>query len=136
MNKENTEKLFNDFPKLFPPESRKTLTASLMGFGFECCDGWFDLIYKLCQDIQNTIDSDKDEYQPEVLQVKEKFGGLRFYIDSGSSEVHKLINSAEAKSYDICEYCGSEDEVTQTTGWIKTICKKCINVTEYGIKNL
>jgi len=56
-----------------------------------------------------------------VLQIKEKFGGLRFYVMDGSEELHAAIKEAEAKSLTICEQCGSPGELRKG-GWRKTLC--------------
>ena len=62
-------------------------------------DGWFALIQKLLQDIENLQPT--DEFK--VIQVKEKFGGLRFYTSIASLEIDELILKAEKDSYKICE---------------------------------
>jgi len=120
MNKKNSLKLFNDFPKLYQGRN-EPLTKNLMGFGFECGDGWFDLIYKLSKDIS--------EIDPDcvALQVKEKFGGLRFYTGpSKLDEVFDLIEKAEQESFTICECCGSKENVkTEGYSWIVTLCNNC-----------
>lgn len=82
--------------------------------------GWEDLIMKLIKDIV------KKGWNKEICQVKEKYGGLRFYINGASDEVHDLINKAEDDSYEVCEWCGSKDNVTQTSGWVTTLCEKCM----------
>ena len=43
MNTENTKKLIEAFPALYRGY-KKSPRESLMCFGFECGDGWFDLI--------------------------------------------------------------------------------------------
>lgn len=48
-----------------------------MSRGFECDDGWFDIIDVLCERIQFLIDHN-DRPQVVAQQVKEKFGTLRF----------------------------------------------------------
>lgn len=62
---------------------------------------------------------------PVASQVKEKFGGLRFYIDGGTERHHAYISFAEAMSYKICETCGTTTDVYQTTGWVHTTCVLC-----------
>ena len=102
MNKEHTEYLYKNFSFFHPEEP---LTKSLMGFGFECGDGWFELIKELCEKLQKM---NLEGFS--VLQVKEKFGGLCFYVGLIETEkadtVYRLINEAESKSYKICEICG------------------------------
>lgn len=68
----------------------------------------------------------KEIFPIVAVQVKEKFGGLRFYIDGGDETVHSYINFAESLSYHTCEFCGSNQDIGQTTsGWITTMCKNC-----------
>ena len=81
--------------------------------------GWRKLVTKLCKDIIAIDD------KVNVLQVKEKFGGLRFYIDKGNMKVHSLIVKAEEKSFKICEKCGTECNVTTSGEWAKTLCNNC-----------
>lgn len=94
----------------------------LRGF-FSCGDGWLPMIQEL---IEKAI---KLGWNKQVCQVKEKFGGLRFYINGASDKVHDLISEYEKKSYSICENCGSTDDVTQTSGWIKSLCFECLHKT-------
>ena len=63
----------------------------------------------------------------EVLQVKEKFGGLRFYVNSATEEMYRLISEAESQSYEICEECGKPGTLSQKIkgGWMKTLCLEC-----------
>ncbi len=117
MNEKNTKKLYTDFPELYRGRN-KIIQESLMPFGFACGDGWFDLIYKLSQDI-TAIDK-----ETEAMQVKEKFGGLRFYINGAPKEVHDLIHKAEDKSYHICEMCGKKGKLREDLGWVLTLCNK------------
>jgi hypothetical protein len=58
------------------------------------------------------------------VQVKEKYGGLRFYVNGGNVDTDKLISEAEALSYEICEVCGKKGKPNED-GWISTLCKKC-----------
>lgn len=127
MNREHTALLFNKFK--FFGQSRwshlpfhKAIQSSVMPFGFECGDGWFPLLLKLCEDIEPLVD---DKF--EVLQVKEKFGGLRFYAHGGwdaDGRVDDLIHAAEKKSYETCETCGRPAK-QRGHGWIYTECWWC-----------
>lgn len=80
-------------------------------------NGWLGLIKEL---IEEAI---KLGWDRQVCQIKEKFGGLRFYINGAPDEVHKLIREAENRSYEICEVCGELGELRQV-GWYKTLCDK------------
>jgi len=69
-------------------------------------------------------DKKKGDWVTKVTQIKEKFGGLRFYVTGTSDKNWKLIHKAEEKSYAVCEETGSEVEVgTWNDGWIRTICR-------------
>lgn len=63
----------------------------------------------------------------KVLQVKQKFGGLRFYVDKESKELSKIIREAELEADKTCEECGSKEDVKKHSpkGWIFTLCRKC-----------
>jgi hypothetical protein len=122
MTPEKTKKLFDDFPQFFKPE--RPLTESLMGFGFEHGDGWFNLVYQLCQDLT------KLDAEFEVLQVKEKFGTLRFYTTGIRGDIdaaYGLIDKAEKESGTICEICGEPGE-TRGELWLRTTCTTCEKV--------
>jgi hypothetical protein len=60
-----------------------------------------------------------------IDQIKEKFGGLRFYYSGGDKEISGMTRLAESLSYKICEYCGTTFNVGMTKGWICVICKDC-----------
>ena len=59
------------------------------------------------------------------MQIKEKFGGLRFYVDSATDKIYNMIDEAEKKSYTICEVCGKSGKEYHIKGWTMTLCKKC-----------
>jgi hypothetical protein len=92
-----------------------------MAFGMDCGDGWFDLIWNLCEQIEAHLVPEDFE----VAQVKEKWGGLRFYVMGGNWLTYDLISKAEEESYEVCEECGSRDGVTTEGGWLKTLCRGC-----------
>lgn len=86
-------------------------------FGVECDPGWDEIIFDLCEKL------DFIKFSGTVMQIKEKFGGLRFYVDGGTTHDYELIRAAEEKSYKTCEICGEPGEPTDK-GWIKTVCEK------------
>lgn len=179
MNQNNTNILLEKYPKLFDCKITSSLPQPFQLFYFECGDGWFTLIDKLCMQIQGYIDhkrtsraktiiynralkkainGDKtpllnyyafgkditdwvidrvekdieEKYfrplpikvrQIKVAQVKEKFGGLRFYYDNGDGNgyIDGLVSMAEAMSYVTCEVCGDSGKVRKN-GYIRTLC--------------
>lgn len=84
--------------------------------------GWADLV----DELDRTLAEAKPNY--ELGQVKEKFGGLRFYTnevgDDWFREVgYGLIRDAEAKSFEICDECGEPGKLREG-GWVRTLCDK------------
>jgi hypothetical protein len=59
--------------------------------------------------------------QTVVMQVKEKFGGLRFYYDGGDEAVAGMVRMAEAWADHSCEECGAPG-TSGGKGWIRTLC--------------
>ncbi len=99
MRKEFEDIIVKSFPKLFPGKRKVSQKKSLMYYGFKCGDGWFLLIFNLCREIQDFVDTHKRIAQPRVIQVKEKFNTLRFYVDNcDSDEIEKIINKYEVYS--------------------------------------
>ena len=103
---------------------------------------WDDVIYECSIKIEQLINDHKDkipvEERPYVVQVKEKFGGLRFYTngyhESINEPMNKIIGDAEDKVRRICSKCDSleaeprskfSDHPEQSFGWTYTLCKPC-----------
>ena len=57
----------------------------------------------------------------KVAQIKEKFGGLRFYYDGGDDTVSGMVTMAEAWASTLCETCGAKGK-QRGGGWIRTLC--------------
>ena len=111
MKKSLQDKLFQHYPSLYSrPED------TLMRFGFEVHDGWYELIDAV-SDIITRRSPDA-----HARQVKEKFGGLRFYYGGGDAYCHGAARLAEELSYSICEVCGAPGSVYNNGGWISTTC--------------
>jgi len=87
--------------------------------------GWYPIIERLCKSIQQHIEFEnkKEEVCPQVVveQIKEKFGGLRFYYQGGDDYIHGLVAMAEEWAGVACETCGGIGE-RRGGGWIKNLC--------------
>lgn len=130
--KEDLDKaLCEKYPKIFKNRDGSVM-ETCMAWGFECGDGWFDIIDILCHEIQNHVDwkskdlseEDRESLQVVAEQVKEKFGTLRFYFSGGDETTEGMISMAESMSHRLCEDCGCPGEQTKTR-WIRTLCEKC-----------
>jgi hypothetical protein len=130
VNKENTAKIFADFPDMYGEKMR------FYGLhGIFCRDGWFPLIYKLTQDLE--IEAKRLNVSVKVSQIKEKFGTLRFHVDTEFKDIlatldleqnfpsiRKLINDAQNESKTVCEYCGAAGTLKENGNW-RVTCEPC-----------
>jgi hypothetical protein len=93
--------------------------------GFAIGKGWYPILETLCANIQSHIDwrvkQGQDIAQVEVNQIKEKFGGLRFYYSGGDDEISGMVRMAEAWADIACEECGAAGK-RRSGGWIRTLC--------------
>lgn len=118
------QKILKKYPKIFKQASGK-VTETCMCWGLECSEGWYPLVDALCHQLQWDIDHN-GQPQLEATQVKEKFGGLRFYTNGATDRQDAMIDFAELFSLYVCERCGTTANVSQNkNGWIKTLCTKC-----------
>lgn len=85
------------------------------------------LSYEFIHGIEDNFEKEEYETISQVVatQVKEKFGGLRFYYDGGDEKIDGMVWLAEHMSYHTCEECGSITNIGQTKGWIITLCEDC-----------
>jgi hypothetical protein len=63
---------------------------------------------------------------PRASQVKEKFAGLRLYLNHGTDKMYEITHEYEAKSYKICDRCGGPGETLRVGGWLHAACKACL----------
>jgi|ERR1035437_5596684 hypothetical protein len=113
------KKLVEKYPAIFA-DRNGDMRETAMCWGFECDDGWYKIIDKLCQEIMWNC----GRIIPVATQVKEKYGELCFYINGGSDEVYEAIRKAEKKSLRTCEICGEKGQLRENKGWFKTVCEK------------
>jgi hypothetical protein len=92
--------------------------------GFAIGPGWRHIVVELCNDI--TWYCKQKQINIKVQQVKEKFGGLRFYINSGDPAIGGMISMAEAWAENTCETCGERGKLDVKNNWMKTLCDKHI----------
>ena len=178
MKQELDELLCKKYPKMMV-NRLKPMMETCMCWGFECGDGWYNILDVLCGNIQHHVDqkrkdrarvlkfnralkralagdtrplqmhftfgnkTEPDEWaidysnraiaqaeykevpprMPYITasQVKEKFGGLRFYTNGYTDVIGAMISMAESMSYRTCEVCGNPGR-SNNYGWISTLC--------------
>lgn len=124
MSPDKTEKLFNDFPVLYQGKD-KPITENLMAFGFSCGDGWYAPLRKLSEKLE-AYNTEHPDAPVIAIQVKEKYGTLRFYADRDAvKEVRQMIREAEIECNKVCEICGTTTDLGCTIGYIQHVCRVC-----------
>lgn len=127
---EFTSKLKSNFPEMYQD----------VYCGISIDAGWHQIVYSLSDNIYSHVKANNnrrefllkdnpynikipDEMEfPTVAQIKEKFGGLRFYLDGPHDDyIEGLITMAESCSYHTCEVCGNPGKARKD-GWIKVLC--------------
>lgn len=114
MNSELQNKLFNQFPDLY---SKKNLS-----WGFECGDGWFNLIQELSDKISKSI-VQQDLEDIYIIQIKEKWGTLQVYMNLYNQKIGDLIDEYQDKSFKVCEACGKEGSL-KNGSWVRVLCEE------------
>lgn len=123
------DKLIEDYPSVFKDMEHSS--------HYDIPSGWYLLVDKLCSDLSILLDEEhkKTKENPEeplfmLLQIKEKFGGLRFYYmmntenDTLYQEIRKLIDIAEDTSYNTCEITGKPGKLCRTGIHYHTFCEE------------
>lgn len=123
------DKMHKKYPEMF---------ANPYG-GFAVGKGWWPILQALCSQIDahtkwrnNTRKAllkdnpykqkiPKEVTPVKVAQIKEKFGGLRFYYDGGDDTIDGMVRMAEVWASCSCEECGKPGK-SRDGGWIKTLC--------------
>jgi hypothetical protein len=96
-------------------------------WGFDVGDGWRELIKQLTAEISDIVGGPDALPDFRVVQVKEKYGELRFYIRAvpayHGDAIDEAVLQAEARSRRTCEVCGAPGELRETEeGYLYTAC--------------
>ena len=82
--------------------------------------GWHSLIDEVFDALEKKFSMVK------IIQVKEKFGGLRIYTDYLNDDFDKIIQNVSEKSFTICETCGAAGNLRDGS-WYRTLCETHAN---------
>jgi hypothetical protein len=121
MRSELEQRLVERWPSWFAVDGDPLETR--MADGFAHGDGWFNIVWRLCEDLEPLVaEAEKATGRPfEVLQVKQKLGNLRFYVNHETDAIRKRIETAQLESLRTCEVCGKPGE-RREGDWIRTAC--------------
>ena len=121
MTPELDAKLCSDFPMLYGDRD-DSMQVTCMCWGFPG-DGWEPLIRRLSEKLEAAIRAlpKAERWYCRAMQVKEKYGTLRFYMTTETAEMSAWIEEAEAESARTCERCGAPGRL-RGMGWLYTAC--------------
>jgi len=124
MRKELGQKLARRWPSWFALAGNPRLSP--MARGFEHGDGWFDILWRLCADLEPLVTELEKETGErfEAVQVKQKLGTLRFYVNHHTDAIDGRIAEAQEESSRTCEICGQPVKQRETGGWVRARCDK------------
>jgi hypothetical protein len=154
MNKQLEQILYESFPLLYRGRNLDRSKTN-MHYGLAVGNGWFGPIYKTSKVMEPMLEELKAKLPPEgandlpcLVQVKEKYGGLRFYLDcraaskfpEGSEtikQLEELASKVEEDCNSICERCGHEKAKLRTEGrtWIRTLCGACNRIPAINLRD-
>ena len=122
------DKLISNYPIVFK-HLDKTISHNLPA-------GWYKIVDKLCSELTPILlealeESPETTEEPlfSVLQVKEKFGGLRFYymMNTKDDELYRRIqtavDTAEDTSYSTCQITGNIGVLCKDGSHYMTLCE-------------
>jgi hypothetical protein len=109
--------------RAFDPDRRRRGTP-LGERTIECGPGWYALVARLARRLEAQIERLPRTSQRQVfcVQVKEKFGGLRFYMSATTTSMRATIDRATEESFHVCEDCGHPGKPRRRRGWVATLC--------------
>jgi len=103
-----SERIVSEFPELFEDAFDVDLPA-----------GWLEIARKCCAVVS------KEAPDLRVSQLKEKFGGARFYyVGFATQKTVDAIDAFEKQSYQTCQLCGAPGK-GRGERWIITMCDGC-----------
>jgi hypothetical protein len=127
MHRELEQKLVERWPSWFNVRGNQRETRMADGFAHD--NGWFNIVRKLCEDLEPLVtEAEKVTGRPfEVLQVKQKLGGLRVYVNHSTKVIRNRIEAAQRESLRTCEVCGQPGSRWEGD-WIRTVCDEHANM--------
>ena len=140
LRKEYNKNLLEKYPWLTP--YNEWTGKPLENYNYECT--WADDIPKgwrlafgdqMIEELDQLLKKYNLENEYRIVQIKEKYGGLRWYdngfSEEGWEEYRAWLNKYEDLSFKTCMTCG-KPAVGFTKGWIMPLCKDCMKDMPYN----
>lgn len=123
---ESTEALIKACPILYRGRELP-LSQNLMSLGFNCSDGWAELLKKYSAKLEAHLASrlaagEPLERLPMAVQVKEDKGTLRLYLSSYDEVAEAVVREIAFHSESLCEICGAAGKFVAESK--RTLCRR------------
>ena len=150
------DELMDKYPSLFRLRDNRAEFA-----GCSIPPGWMFIVEKLCSDLDwprfdlkatidhresegapqlnwgATLEENKKEFDdtewPAIVQIKEKFGGLRFYTENATDKQSAVIGFVEVLAESLCQKCGAPATLTtdKNTWARRGLCDDCNELKQH-----
>ena len=101
------------------------VTRFLPGRGVEHGPGWDHLLRRVLDDLRAQHQKLPPPRRGYLVLAKEKFGFLSIDLSRYPGWIKRSVKYAEEMSRYTCEQCGTQDGVTTSGAWVKTLCPTC-----------
>ena len=136
MDSHKTTELYEKFPHLYR-ERTAPLESSGMGWGFQCEDGWYKIIYEMSKNIQKI--SKEGEFAPAISLVsKHEDGTLYVAVSNITPPVADIVTRATEQSRLTCELCSYSPAFLRAGPYSlegHIACGRCVGKTRNEMKN-
>lgn len=126
----DNRELIKEYPFLLPRNVFTDKVSNDYDYSYTLLDdmpkGWrLAFGEQLCRELKSVLIDEDFLNDYRVLQIKEKFGQLRWYDNYGSEKIWKVISKYEDLSEHTCIECGNEGKMMDIFGWISPYCDTC-----------
>lgn len=84
---------------------------------------------KMCEEIDNILKKANYQNDYRILEIKEKYGQLRWYTNSMPNEIFEehenCIDRYTKLSEHTCIICGKSGKIDYEKFWLEPLCEKC-----------
>lgn len=114
------DKIFED--KLNAFESILDSIRGTRHFSFECGNGWYPAIHASLSFASKR--NEEKQLGLRIIQVKEKFAGLRIYHRGGDEQVEACFSAASVIAGSMCDVCSRLGYADNQGGWVAVRCEE------------
>ena len=130
-DRELNKKMVEEFPFLLPHNRWTDKVSEDYDYSYNELwaleKGWAKAFgYELLCELKDALVEANYLYEYRITQIKEKYGGLRWYDFGAPEKAFDILRKYESLSYKTCFICG-EPATHETYGWINYVCEKCLN---------